>query len=91
MKSFRRHLKESTLHSLALTHESPLSFVTAALKAIRNKKLKLKTGKGARGVANTRELGSWFVKYKKRQEEKLRSKDKAPSALPPTPPNSYEY
>ena len=92
MKSFRKYLEETPLHTLASKHDNPISFVAAAIKAIKDKKLKLKE----RGVANTRELGSWFVRHKKKQEDKRRSEEdrneeKAPSALPPTAPNSYEY
>ena len=91
MKSFKQYLEESPLHTLAQKHDNPISFIAAAIKEIKDKKLKLKP----RGVANIRELGSWFVRQKKREEDKQKEKqtseEKAPSALPPTAPNSYEY
>jgi|TARA_R110001583_G_scaffold9832_1_gene46075 hypothetical protein len=67
MKSFGQHLKESPLHDIAQKHDDTIDFVRDALRAIKDKKIKLKT----RGVSNTRELAGWFVKYKDKKKKKL--------------------
>jgi len=64
MKSFRQHIKESgVLTDLIDKHDDPFSFLAAAMDAIGNGTLKLKT----RGLANARELIAVWNKKKKRK------------------------
>ena len=64
MKSFRQHIKESgVLTDLIDKHDDPFSFLAAAMDAIANGTLKLKT----RGMANARELIAVWNKKKKRK------------------------
>jgi len=64
MKSFKHHIKESTaLMDLINKHDDPFSFLAAAMDAIANGTLKLKT----RGLANARELIAAWNKKKKRK------------------------
>ena len=65
MKSFKEHLlRESTaLMDLINKHDDPFSFLAAAMDAIANGTLKLKT----RGLANARELIAAWNKVKKRK------------------------
>lgn len=64
MKSFKRYIKEATaLMDLIDKHEDPFSFLAAAMDAISNGTLKLKT----RGLANARELVAVWNKSKKRK------------------------
>jgi len=64
MKSFKHHIKESSiLVDLIDKHDDPFSFLAAAMDAIANGTLKLKT----RGLANARELIAAWNKKKKRK------------------------
>jgi len=64
MKSFKHHIKESlVLMNLIDKHDDPFSFLAAAMDAIANGTLKLKT----RGLANARELIAAWNKSKKRK------------------------
>jgi len=62
MKSFKQYLKEaSVLMGLIDKHDDPYSFLAAAMDAMSNGTLKLKT----RGLANARELVAVWNKIKK--------------------------
>jgi hypothetical protein len=64
MKSFRQHITEaSVLVNLIDKHDDPFSFLAAAMDAIANGTLKLKT----RGLANARELIAAWNRSKKRK------------------------
>jgi hypothetical protein len=64
MKSFKRYIKESTfLMDLINKYDDPFSFLAAAMDAIADGTLKLKT----RGLANARELVAAWNKSKKRK------------------------
>ena len=64
MKSFKQHITEtSVLVDLIDKHDDPFSFLAAAMDAIANGTLKLKT----RGLANARELIAAWNKKKKRK------------------------
>ena len=64
MKSFKQHISEEpVLVNLIDKHDDPFSFLAAAMNAIANGTLKLKT----RGLANARELIAAWNKKKKRK------------------------
>ena len=64
MKSFKQHITEApVLVNLIDKHDDPFSFLAAAMDAIANGTLKLKT----RGLANARELIAAWNKKKKRK------------------------
>ena len=64
MKSFKQYITESSvLVDLIDKHENPFSFLAAAMDAMSNGKLKLKT----RGMTNARELVAAWNKKKKRK------------------------
>jgi hypothetical protein len=64
MKSFKQYISEATaLMDLINKHDDPFSFLAAAMDAIANGTLKLKT----RGLVNARELiAAWNRKKKKK-------------------------
>ena len=64
MKSFKQYITETPLLvTLINKHDDPFSFLAAAMDAIANGTLKLKT----RGLANARELIAAWNKKKKRK------------------------
>ncbi len=72
MKSFKKFISEGPLASIMKQHDNPISFNLAAIKAQRANKIKIKQ----RGAASTRELAAAFQRYKKRQNQNARSKEK---------------
>ena len=71
MKTFKEFMSEGPLASIMKQHDNPISFTLAAIKAQREKTIKI-TRK--RGAASTRELAAAFRRYKKRQNQNARSK-----------------